>query len=66
MQKIAFGSCASQDKAQPIWDTVIAENPDLFLFIGDNIYGDTGDMSVMEEKYSQEMPSHHGARLTII
>jgi alkaline phosphatase D len=55
LQKIAFGSCASQNKAQPIWDMVIAEKPDLFLFIGDNIYGDTEDMSVMKNKYSQLM-----------
>ena len=55
LQKIAFGSCASQKKAQPIWDTVITEKPDLFLFVGDNIYGDTEDMSVMKNKYSQLM-----------
>jgi alkaline phosphatase D len=39
--RIAFGSCAKQWQAQPIWDTVIAAEPDLFLFLGDAIYGDT-------------------------
>ena len=53
LQKIAFGACASQNKPQPIWDTIVSHNPDLFLFIGDNIYGDTEDMAVMRKKYAQ-------------
>lgn len=38
--RIAFGSCAKQWEPQPIWNTVAAVKPDLFLFIGDAIYGD--------------------------
>ena len=38
--RIAFGSCAKQWEAQPIWNTVADAKPDLFLFIGDAIYGD--------------------------
>ncbi len=53
LKKITFGSCASQDKPQPIWETLIKQNPDLFLFIGDNIYADTEDMAVMQEKYKK-------------
>jgi alkaline phosphatase D len=51
LSRIAFGSCAGQDKPQPIWDKVIQTEPELFLMIGDNIYGDTQDMKVLEEKY---------------
>jgi len=40
LQRIAFGSCAMQFKPQPIWDTISEQKPDLFLFLGDNIYGD--------------------------
>ena len=50
---IAFGSCAQQDKPQPIWDAILERNPDVFLFIGDNIYADTEDMAVMRAKYAQ-------------
>jgi alkaline phosphatase D len=53
VQRIAFGSCASQDRDQPIWENVISHAPDLFLFIGDNIYADTEDMSVMKDKYAR-------------
>ena len=38
---IAFGSCSHQerfDEHQPIWDAVVKQKPDCFLFIGDNIY----------------------------
>lgn len=51
LARIAFGSCAKQDKPQPIWESVIATDPQLFLFLGDNIYGDTTDMSVLKAKY---------------
>jgi alkaline phosphatase D len=51
--RIAFGSCAKQDQPQPIWDAIVAQSPDMFLFIGDNIYADTEDMDVMWAKYQQ-------------
>ena len=38
--RIAFGSCANQDQPQPIWDAVLAYRPELFIFMGDNVYGD--------------------------
>jgi len=37
--KIAFGSCTFQWDEQPIWNTITNAEPDLFLFIGDAIYG---------------------------
>ena len=52
LERVAFGSCAKQDKPQPIWDAVIATNPQRFLFIGDNIYGDSEDMNVLRGKYA--------------
>lgn len=53
VSKIALGSCSDQKKQQPIWDAIIAQEPELFLFLGDNIYGDTEDMDEMREKYDQ-------------
>ncbi|MEM6256702.1 MAG: alkaline phosphatase D family protein [Planctomycetota bacterium] len=50
---IAFGSCAKQSKPQPIWDQVIKREPGLFIWAGDNIYGDTEDMTVMRRKYDE-------------
>jgi len=51
LQRISFGSCAKQDQPQPIWDAIVAGAPDLFILLGDNIYGDTNDMRVLREKY---------------
>jgi alkaline phosphatase D len=52
LTRIAFGACARQDKDQPIWDAVLAAKPDLFIFLGDNIYADTRDPAVMAAKYA--------------
>ena len=51
LSRIAFGSCCKQDKPQPIWDSIVAGRPELFLMIGDNIYGDSSDMSVLKAKW---------------
>src|SRR4051794_4812577 len=51
--RIAFGSSASQERPQPIWDAVVAARPDLFLFLGDCIYGDTDNPEVLKAKYAQ-------------
>ncbi|CAM3664411.1 MULTISPECIES: alkaline phosphatase D family protein [Pseudoalteromonas] len=52
-QKILFGSCSHQDKAIPIFDAINKEKADLFIFLGDNIYGDTNDMQVLADKYQK-------------
>jgi alkaline phosphatase D len=49
--KIAFGSCAKQDKPQPILRKVVEHQPQLLIYLGDNIYGDTRDMNVLRAKY---------------
>lgn len=53
LQRIGFGSCAHQDRPQPIWEAIVAQKPDLFLLLGDNIYGDTEDMTVLKDKYAK-------------
>lgn len=59
LQSIAFGSCVHEEHEQPIWAAINAESPDLFIFLGDNIYGDTEDMDVMRSKY-QKLASNTG------
>lgn len=43
VMRIAFGSCADEERPQPIWGAILAYRPDLFLFAGDNVYGDVRD-----------------------
>jgi len=53
ISRIAFGSCAKQNQPLPILKSVLDADPDLFLMIGDNIYGDSDDMEVLKAKWSQ-------------
>lgn len=39
--KILFGSCLNQDKPLNILEQIYHEKPDSFIFLGDNVYGDT-------------------------
>jgi alkaline phosphatase D len=41
IETIAFGSCAKDREPQPIWREIREQAPDLFLFLGDNVYADT-------------------------
>ncbi|KAL9225688.1 hypothetical protein vseg_001582 [Gypsophila vaccaria] len=40
VSRIAFGSCSNQSDPQMIWNAVIDYNPQVFIWLGDNIYGD--------------------------
>jgi alkaline phosphatase D len=49
--KIGFGSCISQDNDQKVWYKVDELRPDYFVFLGDNIYGDTENMLTLKASY---------------
>jgi alkaline phosphatase D len=53
--KIAFGSCGNQDLAQPVLTLAADTKPDAFIFLGDNIYGDTDNMDTLRNKYARWM-----------
>ena len=40
---IAFGSCNHQNKEQILWDDIISEDPNLWIWLGDNIYAGAMD-----------------------
>jgi len=49
--KIAFGSCSNQRLPQVIWPAINANNPDLWIWMGDIIYMDSDSLEVTEEAY---------------
>ena len=53
ISRLALGSCMKQDRPVPILRTVMDWEPELFIWLGDNIYGDTHDMNVLEARYQQ-------------
>ncbi len=58
--QIACGSCYKPHaKSSHIWGAIAATKPQIFLFMGDNIYADTHDMDVMRAKY-QKLITHPG------
>lgn len=54
-QTVAFGSCNFQFDKQEYWNEVAKNKPDLWIWLGDNIYGDTHDTAVLRRKYVQQM-----------
>lgn len=54
--RVAFGSCArwQEDREQPIWQAVRSISPDLFFWLGDNIYGDALDHDILAEEYRRQ------------
>jgi len=51
---LTFGSCNRENLPQPLWSSISAHNSDLFMFLGDNIYGDTDNMKVLQKKYNRQ------------
>ncbi|MEL4307359.1 alkaline phosphatase D family protein [Joostella sp. CR20] len=51
---IAFGSCNRQDEENRLWDDVVANNPAVWIWGGDNIYSDTDNMREMRKDYEEQ------------
>lgn len=54
--RLAFGSCARHqiDAEQPVFRAIAAAEPDLFLWLGDNIYADSALEWVFAEDYRRQ------------
>ena len=54
--KIGLGSCLDQDYPQPIWQSIKKEDLNYFIFLGDNVYGDTryGSLRKMKSAYDKQ------------
>ena len=48
---VAFGSCSNQRFDLSIFDTIVTHQPDVFLFLGDNVYLDTHNKDTMCARY---------------
>ncbi len=51
---IAFGSCSDQKRPQPLWDDILAQKPQAWIWLGDNIYGDSENMDTLKAKYDKQ------------
>ncbi len=58
LSKIAFGSCIHQDRPAPVLASILERDPQLMLFLGDNVYGDdkpgNEGLTLLEAAYAQQ------------
>jgi alkaline phosphatase D len=54
--RFGLGSCIHQDEPQPIWSSVKKDNLDGFIFLGDNVYGDSASLKLnkMAKAYTKQ------------
>ena len=52
---IGFGSCLTQERSMPIFNSIKAEDYDLFLMLGDNVYGDSEREDLLELREAYDM-----------
>ncbi len=49
----AFGSCNRTDLPQVLWQDIINEAPDVWIWLGDNMYGDSDNVDTLVQRYSE-------------
>ncbi len=63
--KIGFASCLHQNKPMPIFETIKAENLDLFLLMGDNVYGNSVSEDLKELRLAYEIQKQNFKKLDL-
>ena len=63
--KIGFASCLHQNKPMPIFETIKTENLDLFLLMGDNVYGNSVSEDLKELRLAYEIQKQNFKKLDL-
>ena len=50
---IAFGSCNKQNLENKLWDDILQQKPDIWIWGGDNVYSDTDNMVKLKADYNK-------------
>lgn len=53
LSRIAFGACHKLDRPLTVWDVILAQKPQVFIFLGDTIYKDTVDMNEKQAEFAK-------------
>ena len=62
LTRFAFGSCNHQSRSQHMWAQIAAKDPQMFMLIGDNVYGDqrwNGGSGLMDLRSSYAEQASH-------
>jgi alkaline phosphatase D len=54
LERIAFGSCNREHKPQPLWNAIRECKPDLWIWLGDIVYGKASDLPDLARRYQTE------------
>ncbi len=52
LRRLAFGSCNYSDRDQSYWSVIGQDEPQLWMWLGDNIYGDGLSMTQRQQRYN--------------
>ncbi len=65
LERIGLGSCLKQDLPQPIFDAILDDDFGLFVFLGDNVYGDveSADLRELRDAYAMQAAADGLSRL---
>ncbi len=65
LERIGLGSCLRQDLPQPIFDAILDDGFELFVFLGDNVYGDveSEDLRELRDAYAMQAEADGFSRL---
>ena len=55
--RFAFGSCNRYELGQSHWKTIAAHRPDIWIWMGDIVYADTNDMTVLRQQFDRQKTS---------
>ena len=63
--RMSVGSCANQTVAQPIWQSIVADRPDLHLFGGDNVYASEQPWSLAALQHDYALAARHEGMVAV-
>ena len=64
LARILFGSCNSQIREQPLWDSIIARNASAFVWSGDAVYAKYSRSGITYDKRAYMLAPKHRPGLT--
>lgn len=54
LTRIAFGSCNREYKPQPLWTAVLAAQPQVWIWLGDIVYGEADKLEELAQRYASQ------------
>ncbi|HEV3409320.1 MAG TPA: alkaline phosphatase D family protein, partial [Chthoniobacterales bacterium] len=64
LKRVAFGSCTREYKPQPLWKAIITAQPDVWIWLGDIVYGEADNLEDLARRYRtlKEHPDYTALR----